>query len=159
MKDWYKMASQGRENLVADESCCQVILHKYPHVIIDSRYNRSCKYDDPKKEDTRIVHFHGKKHCRLNTNGKIPYNGELWLNEYEEIIKADRIMFDIYIDHLKDSEIMKGWTKKRINTWLTKKMKEKEEVYFTAEETVEHNFADTIFGADGTYDWDTLTKG
>ena len=37
-------------------------------------------------------------------------------------------------------------------------MKEKEEVYFTAEEALEHNFADTIFGADGTYDWATLTK-
>lgn len=78
--------------------------------------------------------------------------------EYEEAKKADKIMLDIYIDLLKESELMKGWTRKRIHTWLVKQMKEKEEVYFTAEEAVEHNFADTIFGADGTYDWSTLTK-
>lgn len=78
--------------------------------------------------------------------------------EYEEAKKADRIMLDIYIDLLKESDAMNGWTRKRINVWLVKKMKDKEEVYFTAEEAVEHNFADTIFGADGTYDWSALTK-
>jgi len=78
--------------------------------------------------------------------------------EYEEMVKADKIMFDIYVKLLKESDIMKGWTEKRINTWIRKQMKEKEEVYFTAEEAIEHNFADVIFGADGTYDWSTLTK-
>jgi len=78
--------------------------------------------------------------------------------EYEESKKADKIMLDIYVDMLKESELMKGWTNKRIKTWLVKKMKDKEEVYFTAEEAVEHNFADTIFGADGVYDWSNLTK-
>lgn len=78
--------------------------------------------------------------------------------EYEEAKKADKIMLNIYVDLLKESELMKGWTNKRINTWLVKKMKDKEEVYFTAEEAIEHNFADVIFGADGTYDWSSLTK-
>jgi len=78
--------------------------------------------------------------------------------EYEEAKKADHIMLEIYIDLLQESEPMKGWTRKRIKTWLVKKMKDKEEVYFTAEEAIEHNFADIIFGADGTYDWSTLTK-
>jgi len=78
--------------------------------------------------------------------------------EFEEVVKADKIMFDIYAKHLKESKKMKGWTDKRIHTWIDKKMKDKEEVYFTAEEAVEHNFADVIFGADGTYDWSTITK-
>ncbi len=78
--------------------------------------------------------------------------------EFEEIKKADKIMLDIYIKHLRESEKMKGWTDKRIHTWIVKQMKEKEEVYFTAEEAVEYNFADVIFGADGVYDWSTLTK-
>jgi len=86
MKDWCGLALPGRNNFIADEVCCQIILHKYPHIIIDSKYNRSCKYDDPNKEDTRIVHFHGKKHCRINDN-RILYNGELWLGEYNEIVK------------------------------------------------------------------------
>lgn len=80
------------------------------------------------------------------------------MTEYEEIIKADRIMLDIYIAHLRRSEHMTGWTDKKIDTWIRKQMKEKEEVYFTAEEAIEYNFADTIFGADGIYDWDTLVK-
>jgi len=78
--------------------------------------------------------------------------------EYEEAKKADHIMLEIYIDLLQESEPMKGWTRKRIKTWLVKKMKDKEEVYFTAEEAIEHNFADIIFGADGTYDWSSLIK-
>lgn len=76
--------------------------------------------------------------------------------EFEEVIKADKIMFDIYAKLLKESEIMKGWTDKKILAWIGKQMKEKEEVYFTAEEAVKHNFADIIFGADGIYNWSDL---
>ena len=76
--------------------------------------------------------------------------------EFEEVKKADKIMLDIYIKHLRESEKMKGWSDKRINTWIIKKMKEKEEVYFTAEEALSHNFADVIFGSDGVYDWNSI---
>ena len=78
--------------------------------------------------------------------------------EYEEMKKADRIMFDIYIEKLKDADIFVGWSNKKIENWLRKRMKEKEEVYFDAEEALDHNFADSIFGADGNYDWSELTK-
>lgn len=81
------------------------------------------------------------------------------VTEYEEMQKADKIMFDIYVEKLKEAEKFKGWSNKRIETWLRKRMKEKEEVYFDAEEAIEHNFADFIFGADGKYDWDALVKG
>lgn len=78
--------------------------------------------------------------------------------EYEENKKADEIMLDIYIKALREAKKFKGWTDKRIRSWLVKKMKEKEEVYFTAEEAVEHNFADIIFGAGGNYNWPSLRK-
>lgn len=78
--------------------------------------------------------------------------------EYEETLKADRIMFDIYVGKLREAEQFEGWTDKKIENWLRKLMKEKEEVYFTAEEALEHNFADEIFGFDGKYDWNKLTK-
>lgn len=77
--------------------------------------------------------------------------------EWEQMQKMDEIMLNIYIDLLKESKPMQGWTRKRINSWLIRKMKEKEEVYFSAEEAIKYNFADTIFGADGTYDWSKLT--
>ncbi len=76
--------------------------------------------------------------------------------EFEEVKKADKIMLDIYIKHLRESEKMKGWSDKKINTWIIKQMKEKEEVYFTAEEAVEYNFADVIFGLDDIYDWNSI---
>ena len=95
--------------------------------------------------------IHTGTNCIIGTGTQVE-------TEWEETKKADKIMLDIYVERLRESDVMKGWTDKRINTWIRKKMKEKEEVYFTAEEAVEHNFADTIFGADGTYDWSTLTN-
>ena len=79
--------------------------------------------------------------------------------EYEEKLKADRLMNDIYIERLRESNKFSGKSDKQIDNWLVKTMKQKEEVYFTAEDCLEYNWADTIFGADGTYDWDALTKG
>lgn len=76
--------------------------------------------------------------------------------EFEEYRKADEIMLDIYVTALKDSEKFEDWTNKKIRNWLTKKMKEKEEVYFTAQESIDYNFADVIFGKDGNYDWPSL---
>jgi ATP-dependent protease ClpP protease subunit len=76
--------------------------------------------------------------------------------EFEEYRKADEIMLGIYVNALKESEKFEGWTDKKIHNWVVKKMKEKEEVYFTAEEAVEYNFADTIFGVDGVYDWNSI---
>jgi ATP-dependent protease ClpP protease subunit len=79
--------------------------------------------------------------------------------EYEQKQRADQIMYEIYLQHLRKSDKFEGWTDKKISNWITKVMKDKEEVYFTAEECLEYNWADTIFGADGTYDWESLTKG
>jgi len=93
--------------------------------------------------------IHTGTNCLIGTGTQVK-------TEWEEMKKADKIMFDIYTERLRESSVMKGWTDKRIHTWLTKQMKEKEEVYFTAEEAIEHNFADVIFGADGTYDWTAL---
>ncbi len=95
--------------------------------------------------------IHTGTNCIVGTGTQV-------MTEYEEIQKADKIMYDIYIGHLRGSEMMKGWSDKKIDTWIRKQMKEKEDVYFNAEEAVDHNFADTIFGADGVYDWDALIK-
>jgi ATP-dependent protease ClpP protease subunit len=76
--------------------------------------------------------------------------------EYQQKQRADSIMYDIYLQHLRKSDHFAGWSDKKISNWLTREMKDKEEVYFTAEECLDYNWADTIFGADGTYDWDSL---
>jgi len=85
--DWLRLALPGRETFIPDEVCCQVILHEYAHRILDPRWNRSCRHDDPDKPDTRIVHFHGRKHCRPG----LPFHGGKWiaaLRELEELNTA-----------------------------------------------------------------------
>lgn len=100
MKDWYSLAIKGSKNFIPDEVCCQIMLHKYPHQIIDKKYNLSCMYgviDD----DTRIVHFHGSKHCCLTGRKKLMYNGNLWFKYFNQLsssqIIKDNIQFDKYL--------------------------------------------------------------
>jgi hypothetical protein len=78
-QDWRRLALPGRELFIPDEVSCQVTLHRYPHRIVDQRWNRSCKYDNPDKPDTRIIHYHGEKHCRPG----LPFHGGKWLQELE----------------------------------------------------------------------------
>jgi len=70
-------------------------------------------------------------------------------------------MLDIYVEALKDKP-HRGKYKKRsrkwIRNWLIKEMNEHEEVYLTAEESVELGFADEVFGAEGIYDWSKLVS-
>lgn len=81
MQDWYNLALPGRENFLADETCLQVILHKYPHKILPAKYNCSCKYGKVDDPDVRIIHFHGKKHCRVG----LPFNAKLWFDKFIEV--------------------------------------------------------------------------
>jgi len=80
--DWLHFALPGRESFIPDEVCCQILLHRHPHHILDGQWNRSCKHDDPDKPDTRIIHYHGKKHCRPG----LPYHGQKWMAVYEEVV-------------------------------------------------------------------------
>jgi hypothetical protein len=80
--DWFRLASLGRETFIPDEVCCQIMLHCYLHRILDGRWNRSCRHDDPEAPDTRIVHFHGRKHCRP----ELPFHGSLWVAEFFRVL-------------------------------------------------------------------------
>lgn len=61
--------------------------------------------------------------------------------------RNDQVMFDVYIDAIKatPNTKMSGWSRARIEKWLKEEMDKKEDVYFTAEETVALGFADEIF--------------
>ncbi len=80
LRDWYRHALPGRDTFIPDEVCCQMLLPRYPHTILDGRWNRSCKHDDPSQPDTRIIHYHGRKHCRTG----LPYNGARWMAAFDE---------------------------------------------------------------------------
>lgn len=53
-------------------------------------------------------------------------------------------MMTIYINHLFGKPHWKNKSKKQIKNWLVKQMRDKEEVYFSAEEAVKLGFADEI---------------
>jgi hypothetical protein len=79
LKEWQKMSLLGRENMLTDETCCQVLLHRYRHSVVDSYFNCSCAHDDPSSPQTRVIHYHGRKHCRPG----LPFHGARWVKEYE----------------------------------------------------------------------------
>ncbi|GEM_PF-1148154 len=81
--EWYNVTLKGRESFIPDEVCCQMILHRHPHQILDGRWNRSCKHDDPNLPETRIIHYHGKKHCRAG----LPFHGDKWMAAYEALLQ------------------------------------------------------------------------
>jgi len=109
VKDWFDHAVKGKTSFIPDEVCCQVILPQYPHIIVDPKYNTSCRYGTVDK-NTVIIHYHGRKHCRIK-DGKYLNNSKLWFNEYNEI---------------KDLDIIKSLVKKdrqlRINLKIFEKL-------------------------------------
>jgi hypothetical protein len=87
MRDWWDAASKGQHLFIPDETCCQVMLPHYTHVIVDPKYNISCKYGRKLRysKDARVVHYHGRKHCRFDDNGNPINASDLWYKEFEEI--------------------------------------------------------------------------
>jgi lipopolysaccharide biosynthesis glycosyltransferase len=80
--EWYKLTIKNRNSFIPDEVACQILLHKYDHRVVDCRYNYSCKYGPPDITDYRVVHYHGRKHCRLGDK----YMAKLWVSAYDDVI-------------------------------------------------------------------------
>lgn len=83
--DWYPLALRGRDCFIPDEVSCQILLPRHPHRVLDGRWNRSCKHDNPDAPDTRIIHFHGRKHCRRG----LPFHGARWVAEFEAVLREN----------------------------------------------------------------------
>jgi len=87
MLDWYKYAEPGRDlQRIPDETCLQVILHRYPHFVAPHWFNVSCKYDNAHSPLARIIHYHGNKHCRF-VDGQPVNQCELWYPHFERALE------------------------------------------------------------------------
>jgi GR25 family glycosyltransferase involved in LPS biosynthesis len=86
-RQWYDKALIGRDFFIADETCAQLLLPHVQHKIVSDDYNKSCKYGQL-TDTTKIIHYHGKKHCRTVGNDYV-YKGELWVRVYQEIVSLN----------------------------------------------------------------------
>ncbi len=89
MVDWCKNVTPGRDNFIPDETGMQVVIHKYKHIVADQKYNCSCKYSKPHDKDTRIIHYHGRKHCRLDKDKNLMYGGDIWVSEFNDAMEKN----------------------------------------------------------------------
>jgi hypothetical protein len=111
MRDWFNLAVKGRENFIADESCLQVVLHRYKHVLADQTYNHSCRYGKENLEDVKIIHYHGRNHCVYNKRKKFKYKGQLWIDMFEQVYQQNILNVQDW-GHLNDSQL-KRYLRKR----------------------------------------------
>ena len=110
IRDWHRLASQGQfKSFIPDEVCCQIMLAQpeYPNKIMPQHFNCSTKYSDPTADNVRIVHHHGRKHCRFE-DGEPKFHSELWYRELDEIMKHDDwATYDSY--RHKDRQLRQNW--------------------------------------------------
>lgn len=116
-KKWCNEIIIGRNNFIPDETGMQVILHRFKHKVCDQIYNVSCKYSNPYDNNARIIHYHGRKHCRLNNEGKLLYGGDLWINELNEVTKENFLNFSNINDEFKTDRMFNKY--KNINNKKT----------------------------------------
>lgn len=80
---------------------------------------------------------------------------QFW-TEGAQMKASQELMMDIYLDSAEGAPAWSDRSRSQIKKMMRNRMDRKEEVYLTARETVEHGFADVVFGEDGNYDWPSL---
>jgi len=102
MGEWYNKAIKGRDSFICDETCMQILLPQYPHKILGSQYNTSCKHDININLPGYpvMVHFHGKKHCRMHNSGLPMNNADIWMYFFYQCI-TNGIFADLEMDVLE----------------------------------------------------------
>lgn len=86
MKHWFDITIKHPNAALPEESTCHLLLTQYKSKIVSSKYNCSCKHDNPKTTDTKIIHYHGRKHCLFDKKTKeLKYNAERWVDVWWEV--------------------------------------------------------------------------
>lgn len=82
---WGQLAERGRNFFIPDEVSCQLLLPEHAHAVISSDWNCSCKFDNPRRKSVRIIHYHGKKHCRPG----LPFHSDLWVERFMTLMHSN----------------------------------------------------------------------
>ncbi|HUU40923.1 MAG TPA: hypothetical protein VMW42_08285, partial [Desulfatiglandales bacterium] len=86
LETWARMAVPGRKFFICDEVCLQLVVPMFDCGVVDSVFNTSCKYGRL-TPDTRVIHYHGKKHCRCGS--PVPFMGDVWVSFFDEVMSKD----------------------------------------------------------------------
>lgn len=109
--EWHDLTLEGqKENCtrrMVDELACQVLLHKYPHIMVNVNWNMSAKFGEDNGY-VKIVHYHGYKHVFKDDFPLCVY----WYNQWKELVDEKHIgANDVFGDRrLKDASWRKGMT-------------------------------------------------
>jgi predicted O-methyltransferase YrrM len=89
-EDWYPLAERGIDVFIPDEVSCQILLPKHKHYLAPQHFNNTCRYS-PVDEDTRIIHYHGRKHARLERTQRKDEIGtaRFWIAKYKQLMEKD----------------------------------------------------------------------
>jgi hypothetical protein len=63
LPQWRELAYAGWNTFICDEIALQLLLPRYPHEVLDCRFNCSPLYGF-ERTDVRVWHFHGERHLR-----------------------------------------------------------------------------------------------
>lgn len=96
LQEWLALSKIGEKNriFIPDEVACQILLPKYNVKILSEQYNVSVKYGK-NVPDPKIIHYHGRKHCR---NFAL---SDLWINKFMDLVKDNFCNIKDYIDNDK----------------------------------------------------------
>lgn len=103
--DWCELAIQGMQTFIPDEVACQILLPDHKHFCSPQYFNSSCKYslvDD----DTRIIHYHGRKHASTEKT-KNTGSAALWIAKYKQLLSEDRCDFSTVVQTWPDRHAKK----------------------------------------------------
>lgn len=93
--EWLEIARIGQSKglYIPDEIACQILLHKYNAKILDSKFNTSVRFGIDQK-DKRIIHYHGRKHCRKF------HLSELWIKEFFELLQNEKNNIETIVNNI-----------------------------------------------------------
>lgn len=85
MNNWFDFTIQNPNAVLPEESSCHLLLNRYQGIVVDGKYNCSCKFDNPMRDDVRIIHYHGRKHCR-EKEGVYQFHGTNWVEQWMGVL-------------------------------------------------------------------------
>jgi hypothetical protein len=80
LEAWRRLTEFGRETLLPDEIALQLLLPRFPHTVLSTRFNCSPAYA-PHAPDVRIWHFVAQTHLGH------PESRHLWLPIYRQCVE------------------------------------------------------------------------